>query len=313
MTTTTSVVIITVSTTVVKSTCPTISSSMIYPNISSSMICPNISSSMIYPNISSGFPITSPTISSSSCPTISSSSAITIDPSFSIPSYLIDPSSYIIDPSSPISSPTICSSSSTTSPTSTPGQPCVQDVCFSAKFNGQVVPVGDVVWLSAVFQPKFSGSSATVNFTNSVVKIDGVEVSPSPPDSFIRLESSLPSCETSQLVNGEWITTAPLPGSGNTFLSAVSIPVPSGFNWANAQVLWCGDVSSPGEIAVQIAAAVYASCNMDSANPESCETQTQYRAGVPKGCLDGLITEGTVDGGSDFSISSSPTFAVCKA
>jgi len=132
-----------------------------------------------------------------------------------------------------------------------------------------------VIWLSAVFKPKFGGSSATVLFTGSSVTIAGDKFSV--PDSNITLSSSLQTCGTAAFVGGEWEASAPLPGSGNTFLSAVSVPVPSGVNWANAQVMWCGDVFAPGEIDVQIAAAVYTSCSMSSASPEACETQTQFR------------------------------------
>lgn len=204
-------------------------------------------------------------------------------------------------------------SSSTTSsgaPSSTP--PCGPQVCFSTKFNSQTVPSGDVIWLSAAFKPKFSGTSGTVSFTNSHITINDVAVSPTPPDSFIMLLSGLQSCSTTQFVNGKWNTTAPLPGSGNTFFSAVSIPVPTGVNWASASVTWCGDVRAPGEVDVQIAAAIYTSCPMDSANPESCETHTNYHAGVPTGCLSKLVPGGTGGGGSNYSGSLSATYAVCK-
>jgi hypothetical protein len=114
-------------------------------------------------------------------------------------------------------------------------------------------------------------------------------------------------------MNGVWKTTAPLPGSGNTFLSAVGVPVPNGMNWKGASVTWCGDVSAPGEVDVQIAAAVYTSCSMDTAKPESCESQTKYHAGVPTGCVQNLVAGGTGGGGSNFSGSLSATYAVCKA
>jgi hypothetical protein len=109
-------------------------------------------------------------------------------------------------------------------------------------------PPGDVVWLSAAFKPKFSGTSATVSFTSSTVTINGATFPV--PDSFIQLTSSLQTCGTAEFVSGEWQAAAPLPGSGNTFLSAVSVTVPSGANWANAQVTWCGSVTAPGEIDV---------------------------------------------------------------
>jgi hypothetical protein len=168
-----------------------------------------------------------------------------------------------------------------------------------------------VVWLSAVFQPKFSGTNATVSFTDSVVTINGAQFSA--PNSYIQLESSLQTCGTSQFTDGEWQTVAPLPGSGNTFLSAISIPVPSGVNWANAEVTWCGDVTAPGEIQVQIAAAVYTSCSETAANPEACETHTNYHAGVPTGCLNNLVAGGTGGGGSNYSGSLSATYPVCQA
>ena len=168
-----------------------------------------------------------------------------------------------------------------------------------------------MIWLSAVFKPKFSGSSATVSFTGSEVTINGATFPV--PNSIINLESSLQTCGTAAFVSGEWQATAPLPGSGNTFLSAVSVPVPSGVNWANAQVTWCGSVSAPGEIDVQIAVAVYASCSESNASPEACETHTNYHAGVPTGCLNNLVPGGTGGGGSNYSGSLSATYPVCKA
>jgi hypothetical protein len=74
--------------------------------------------------------------------------------------------------------------------------PCAFDVCFSVKFNSQPVVYGNVVWLSAVFQPKFQGGSAIVSFTDSYITINGGVVSPTPPDSFINLNSALQSCGT---------------------------------------------------------------------------------------------------------------------
>ena len=75
----------------------------------------------------------------------------------------------------------------------------------------------------------------------------------------------------------------------------------------------CGDVVAPGEIDVQIAAAVYTQCSNESAMPEACETHTQYHAGVPTGCLNYLVAGGTGGGGSNYSGSLSATYPVCKA
>lgn len=96
-------------------------------------------------------------------------------------------------------------------------------------------------------------------------------------------------------------------------MAAVSVPVPAGTDYANAQVTWCGDVTAPGESDVQIAAAVYTSCDESMAYPEACETHTNYHAGVPTGCLSKLVPGGTGGGGSSFSGSLSATYAVCKA
>ena len=191
--------------------------------------------------------------------------------------------------------------------------PCAKNVCFSTHFNSQSVPAGEVVWLSAAFKPKFAGSFSGVAFTNSRVTINGALSSTIPPDSYVELNSGLQTCGTAQYVGGTWETVAPLPGSGNTFLSAVSITVPSGQDYANAQVTWCGDVSAPGEIDVQIAAATYTSCSDAEAYPEACETQTKYHAGVPTGCLNKLTAGGTGGGGSNYSGSLSATYPVCKA
>lgn len=84
-------------------------------------------------------------------------------------------------------------------------------------------------------------------------------------------------------------------------MSVVSIPVLSGANYTNAQVTWCGDVTTSSEIDVQIAAATYTSCSKGSANPEACETHINYHAGVPTGCLNNLVLGGTVGDGSNFS------------
>jgi len=205
----------------------------------------------------------------------------------------------------------VCVNNFCQTPTPPPPPPCGPQACFSTKFNSQPVPSGDVIWLSAAFKPKFQGGSATVSFTNSHVTINGVSVSSS-PDSFIQLDSTLQSCGTANFVSGAWHATAPLPGSGSTFLSAVSIPVPPGVNYANAEVKWCGDVAAPGEIDVQIAAAVYTSCSEATANPEACETHTNYHAGVPTGCLNNLVPGGTGGGGSNYSGSLSATYAVCR-
>ncbi|KAK3899980.1 hypothetical protein C8A05DRAFT_36395 [Staphylotrichum tortipilum] len=203
-------------------------------------------------------------------------------------------------------------------PPSTPPPPpaCATNVCFSTQFNSQPIPAGATVWLSAAFKPKFgttAGSTATVGFVNTRVLINGLPVSPAPPHSFISLDASLQTCSVAALTpSNTWQTTAPLPGSGNTFFSAVGIPVPAGSSWAKAKVSWCGDIVAPGQIAVQIAAAVYnPACEMGVANPEACETHTGYHAGVPTGCLGGLVAGGTGGGGSNWSGSLSSTFTAC--
>jgi hypothetical protein len=66
-----------------------------------------------------------------------------------------------------------------------PPPPCVTDVCFSTHFNSQSVPSGSVVWLSAVFKPKFTGTLSGVSFTDSSVTINNIQVSPAPPNSYI--------------------------------------------------------------------------------------------------------------------------------
>ena len=168
------------------------------------------------------------------------------------------------------------------------------------------------MWLSAAFKPKFSGSFATVGLVNSRVSINGLAVSPTSPDSLIQLDANLQTCGTASLAaNGNWQATAPLPGSGNTFLSAVAIPVPAGTNWAKAKVTWCGDIIAPGQVAVQIAAAIYTSCDQRTAFPEACETHTSYHAGVPTGCLARLVPGGTGGGGSNWSGSLSATYTAC--
>ena len=83
-------------------------------------------------------------------------------------------------------------------------------------------------------------------------------------------------------------------------------------NYANAQLQWCGDVTAPGEIDVQIVAAVYTSCSEEIANPKACETQTNYHVGVPAGCLNKSVPGGTEGGGSNFQGGLSATYPVCK-
>lgn len=190
--------------------------------------------------------------------------------------------------------------------------PCAKNTCFTTHFNSQAVQAPSSIVLIASFKPKFSGSAAAVSFTNSYVSFNGVASSVTPPNSYIELSAGQQSCSTANYVNGQYETTAPLPGSGNTFLDFVSVPVPAGTNYANAQLTWCGDINAPGEIDVQISAAVYSSCPQSSAAPEACETHTQYHAGVPTGCLGNLMAGGTGGGGSNYGGSQSATYEVCK-
>lgn len=190
--------------------------------------------------------------------------------------------------------------------------PCAVDTCFETQFNSQSVPAGTDIFLIASFKPKFSGSFVGVAFTNATVSLNGVKVAAA-PNSYVELESSLTSCSTAKYTNNEWQTIAPLPGSGNTFLSAVSIPVPNGKNYKNAKVSWCGNIEAPGEIDVQISAAIYSSCTENEAAPEACETHTKYHAGVPTGCPSKLQPGGTGGGGSNYGGSQSARYAVWKS
>lgn len=185
-------------------------------------------------------------------------------------------------------------------PSIIPGS-CSQFICFTSKFNSQ--PINDVLWVNAVFQPKYKTSPGTVSFTGAYVTV-GSNIIGYAPDSIMETTNSNNAVPTPNTVQynaqgSYWSTNVDLPAQSQPiFLSAVAIQVPTPNTYASSSWQLCGTLNAPGEVDVQIPAAQYSACTNADASPQAVHTNTH--AGIPTGRLASLVAGGTGGGGSNY-------------
>jgi hypothetical protein len=211
-----------------------------------------------------------------------------------------------------------------------PPPPCTAQSSNPANFNGTPINGGDFIWFNANFKPQgIPSSGATLSLTNSTIQFTAdkpytVQV----PNAQITFSPSA-SCATTtfDLTTNTWMTTVPLSGTDDVFLSGVAFPVPASFANANGkvsgQVVWQGTFGTNGTPGVNIqwkwGAAVY-TCfatnynllNVKPTHQNACNFNNGDQVGTPENkqyqqCVTGGAGGG---GGSNFTGSWSGTLSV---
>jgi len=196
---------------------------------------------------------------------------------------------------------------------------CIKDICLSTQFNSHSVTFPNVIWITIAVTTGFPSSWGDIHFTFENITINDTAVQGEVEYSAISFRKEYTTCHLAPYNDAGWYTEASLPESGDTFLTALIVPVPENVDWADASVTLCGNFyvisATPGNQAdAQIAAAVYTDCSYDGAYPVPCETSDSiYNAGTPTGCMNNLIAGGTGNGNSDYTGEWSDGYSLCNS
>lgn len=121
-------------------------------------------------------------------------------------------------------------------PSSGQSQTCVS----TSKFNNNAVTPGNIMYFTLIFKPSYNNPPvSTISLTNGMLTVtasDGTTQTVSTPDSYVTLDSSVTSYNLAQWSGSSWSNTAPLAGSGNTFLAVHAVAAT--YNFASGSGAW---------------------------------------------------------------------------
>lgn len=154
-----------------------------------------------------------------------------------------------------------------------PPPPCTASATNSSNFNGTPVPAGSYLWFNANFTANnVPSSGVTMDFTNGNISFTagGTAYNIPVPNAKITFSSSA-SCTSTTFDTGSntWITTVPISGDDEIFLTGVAWPVPSGglpggANPVNFSGTYSSETSAPGlSIEMKWGAAAYSNFTND--------------------------------------------------
>ena len=136
-----------------------------------------------------------------------------------------------------------------------------------SNFNGTPIQTGSFIWFNANFSAKgIPASGATINFTGSQLSFTADQpYTVSVPNAQVTFDPNAICASTSfDTMSNTWMTTLPVSGSDEIFLTGLAFPVPAGFASVNGvihgPVSWQGNFSSDTDgisVAWKWGAAVY--------------------------------------------------------
>jgi hypothetical protein len=195
-----------------------------------------------------------------------------------------------------------------------------------SNFNGTAIEGGNYIWFNSVLKPSGLGSSTAKIFVRSAsvqFAANGVSYNLPVPGATITFSPSATSATTGfDTTTNQWLTTVPTNLSGNTFLTGLAFPVPSGgLPGGINPVTWRGQFYTDTNgvtLQWQWAAAVYTSFSstygglgvklVDSSS--ASQYQNSDHAGTPE-LYESHVTGGARGGGgSNYTGSYSGTAAV---
>jgi len=168
----------------------------------------------------------------------------------------------------------------------------------SASFNDTPLKSGDWVWFNSNFAVKnIPSTGGVITFTNSRildVETGSLFTSAAPNAQITFSPTATCSSTTFSTMTNTWITTVPLKGDKEIFLSGVAIPVPSGGVPGGINVTWSGTFDTTGAPGMSIewkwGAAVYSSIATDpnalsvkAGLQTACGESNNDQAGAPEG------------------------------
>lgn len=212
------------------------------------------------------------------------------------------------------------------SPTSIscPGPPvCSVSTTSNSNFNGTRISGGNFIWFNANFTASgIPSTGATLSFTNSTISFtaNGVAHTLTVPNATINF-SPTATCASTTFEAGAWVTTVPISGSDEIFLTGLAFEVPSGgLPGGINPVSWTGTFDSNKHgvsMSWKWGAAVYTtfSTNYNSlmvkpTHSNACGISNSDHAGTPE-AFKAFVTGGARGGGgSNFTGSWSGTQSV---
>jgi hypothetical protein len=173
---------------------------------------------------------------------------------------------------------------------------CSPGASNTSNFNGTSIKGGSYIWFNANFSARgIPGTGATIFFTNSVVTFTADQpYSVAVPNAQITFSpSAVCSSTTFDTANNRWVTTVPISGSDEIFLSGVAFPVPASFGEVQGVVTWQGAFTSDTagvSVTWKWGAAVYTTFTTDynalgvkPTHTATCLYNNSDHAGTPEG------------------------------
>lgn len=181
-----------------------------------------------------------------------------------------------------------------------PPPQCTANSTNSSNFNGTSVPAGSYIWFNANFTAKnVPSSGATIDFTNGNISFTagGTAYSLAVPNAKITFSASASCTSTTfDTVTNTWMTTVPISGDDEIFLTGLAWPIPSGglhggANPVNFSGTYSSETSAPGlSIQMKWGAAAYSSFTTDynslqvkAGHHTACGLNNGDHAGTPEG------------------------------
>ena len=178
--------------------------------------------------------------------------------------------------------------------------PCAASSSNTSNFNGTPIQGGDFIWFNANFTARgIPSSGATITFTNSTIQFTADQnYNLAVPNAQITFSPSAQCTSTTfDSITNTWMTTVPVSGDDEIFLTGLAFPVPSTFadvgGRVRSNVVWSGTfgTSSAGiSGAWKWGAAVYTSfttdynqLNVKAGHQHACGMNNGDHAGTPEG------------------------------
>ena len=177
---------------------------------------------------------------------------------------------------------------------------CPSTSANTSNFNGTPIESGSFIWFNANFTVGgVPSTGATITFTSSTITFTADQsYTVSVPNAQITFDPNVACASTSfDTASNTWMTTVPLAGSDEIFLSGVAFPVPASFASAYGRVqgpvTWKGAFAADTtgiSVAWKWGAAVYTAFSTNynvlgikPTHTRSCLYNNSDHAGTPEG------------------------------